>query len=199
MKGEWCYFKSYLSSELCAKIISDAQSQPEQDGLIGGGKERKTPDGHGYDNDYRRSKIRFINKGDQGNKFDYIFDILWKTGIQANDDFFQFNISRLNFIQFTEYKDTYRGEYKEHHDVFWINGDPVYHRKISAVIQLTDPTAYVGGDFVFGDGIPQIPTQDLKAQGTIVYFPSFLRHAVTPVTWGTRYSLVAWFEGKKWT
>lgn len=199
MKGEWCYWKSYVSPEICRKIILDVQDLPSQDGLIGGGKENKTPDGHGYDGNYRRSKVKFVNKGDYANRFDYIFDIFWKTVVPSNDDFFQFHISRLNFLQFTEYDASYQGEYKEHHDVFWINNDPVYHRKISATVQLSDPNSYDGGDFVFGDGVAQPPSEDARAQGTILYFPSFIRHAVTPVTRGTRYSIVAWFEGKKWT
>ena len=34
-----------------------------------------------------------------------------------------------------------------------------------------------------------------KNQGTIIVFPSFIRHRVNPVTKGIRYSLVNWFEG----
>jgi hypothetical protein len=32
MKGEWCYFKSYFSKEMCEKIISEVQVLPIQDG-----------------------------------------------------------------------------------------------------------------------------------------------------------------------
>ena len=35
-----------------------------------------------------------------------------------------------------------------------------------------------------------------KTKGTVIFFPSFLRHAVTPVTKGERKSLVLWVHGK---
>lgn len=192
MKGEWCYFKSYLNSDLCAKIIQDVQILPWQDGLIGNGK-----DGEILNDDYRRSKIKFVHAGDW--RFEYIFDIFWKTAISANNDFFMFNISRLNFVQFAEYDSSYKGEYKEHHDVFWLNDDDYYHRKLSCVMQLSDSNDYTGGDLQLTEAKFQPTAEDVRAQGTITYFPSFLRHQVTPVTWGKRYSLTAWFEGRKWT
>jgi PKHD-type hydroxylase len=194
MKGEWCYFKSYLSPQFCQNLINDALQIQEQKGAIGQGTEAQI----GVDESYRRSIVRFINKGEHNGRYDYIFDFLWKTGLLANDDFFHFNITRLNFVQFTEYKDTYKGEYKEHHDVFW-TADPVYHRKMSAVVQLSDPNTYEGGNFEIVEGCAKPPVEDVRAQGTILYMPSMFRHQVTPVTKGTRYSLVAWFEGKHWT
>lgn len=192
MKGEWCYFKSYLSKEVCNKIINDVQVLPTQDAQIGVGYDKTS-----IDTTVRRSKIRFINSGDW--RFEYIFDIFWKTAISANDDFFQFHISRLNFIQFSEYNSNVLAEYKPHHDVFWLNGDPVYHRKLSATIQLSDENSYKGGDFTILNVDSAPLAEDVRKQGTIFYFPSFMTHQVSPVTQGVRYSLTAWFEGKKWT
>ena len=34
-----------------------------------------------------------------------------------------------------------------------------------------------------------------RDKGAVVVFPSWVRHRVTPVTRGTRYSAVAWFNG----
>jgi PKHD-type hydroxylase len=34
--------------------------------------------------------------------------------------------------------------------------------------------------------------------GDALVFPSFLRHRVTPVSRGVRYSLVTWIEGPQW-
>jgi PKHD-type hydroxylase len=144
----------------------------------------------------RRTKIRFINAGDW--RFEYIFNIFWKTGISANDDFFQFNISRLTYLQFAEYNSNVQAEYKTHHDVFWMNNDPEYHRKLTAVVQLTDPLTYVGGDFQMFD-LAQNPNADeIKTQGTVIFLPSFIEHQANPVIKGTRYSLACWFDGPKW-
>lgn len=190
MKGEWCYFRSYLDKSTCEKIIKEAQVVPPQDALVGTGT------GEQIDTSVRKSLVRFLNAGDW--RFNYIFDLFWKTVISANKDFYDVHISKLDFIQFTEYSDQYKGEYKEHHDVFWMNGDPVYHRKLSAVIQLSDPSTYEGGDFILTEAVSPPPNNEVREQGTILYFPSMMRHKVTPVTRGKRYSLVAWFDGPKW-
>ena len=38
--------------------------------------------------------------------------------------------------------------------------------------------------------------EEIKPQGSMIVFPSFLHHCVAPVTSGTRYSLVIWCCGK---
>jgi PKHD-type hydroxylase len=79
-----------------------------------------------------------------------------------------------------------------------MNGDPEYHRKLTAVIQLTDPSTYDGGDFELYD-ITQYPDKtELREQGTVIFMPAFTPHAALPVTRGVRYSLACWFDGKKW-
>jgi len=40
--------------------------------------------------------------------------------------------------------------------------------------------------------------EEIKEQGSVVIFPSFTFHRVTPVTKGTRYSLVSWSVGNPW-
>ena len=40
------------------------------------------------------------------------------------------------------------------------------------------------------------PNVAMKEQGTLTAFPSYVLHEVTPLTKGTRYSLVAWIGGK---
>ncbi len=65
-------------------------------------------------------------------------------------------------------------------------------RKLSMSIQLSDPSAYEGGDLEFFNGrFVQAP----REQGNLIIFPSFVFHRVIPVTQGTRHSLVAWMNG----
>ena len=192
MNGEWCYFNGKFSPQFCKQVIDIGMTIPSQAAALGvNGLSARS------DNSYRRSDIRFIDKTDK--RFEFLFDALWKCAIEANDAWFNFHISKLDYIQFAEYTAAQQGEYKRHHDVFWINNDPKYHRKLSAVVQLSDPTDYEGGElqlFDLSNGAPD-PT-DLKRQGTALFFPSFVPHAVTPVTKGTRYSLAIWFDGPKW-
>ena len=65
-------------------------------------------------------------------------------------------------------------------------------RKLSCSIQLNDPTQYKGGELE----LEIEPGKNLLAkQGSILVFPSFLKHRVQPVTSGTRYAAVTWAYG----
>lgn len=190
MKGEWCYFKSYFSKQDCEKIIKDSSIIPYQDALIG------TNSSPSINFETRRSKIKFINSEDW--RFSNLFTDLWKMALRANNDFFNIHLSKLDFVQFAEYDSSYKGEYKAHHDVFWLNDDPFYHRKLTCVIQLSDPNDYEGGDFELIDTSTSPELEDMRQQGTVIFFPSFFMHRANPVLKGTRYSVTAWFEGPKW-
>ena len=191
MKGEWCYFKEYLNKADCEEIIENALTIEPQQAVLGAqGTELDV------NLDYRRSLVRFISKDDW--RFQKLFDILWKTAIQANHDYFNVHITKLDYIQFAEYDASYQGEYKDHHDVFWMNGDDFYHRKLSCVLQLSDPNTYEGGNLEFVDTVYFPDANDLRQQGTLTYFPSFFRHRATAVTRGVRYSIAACFDGPKW-
>ena len=68
-------------------------------------------------------------------------------------------------------------------------------RKLSLSVQLTPPEYYEGGEFEFPDDKEKFNVEDSKEQGTVIFFPSYMRHGVKPVTKGTRYSLVCWVKG----
>ena len=66
-------------------------------------------------------------------------------------------------------------------------------RKISMVVWLNED--FKGGDFQFHKS--HLKSNVIKPkQGSIIMFPSWVMHRVTPVTQGTRYSMVSWFVGK---
>lgn len=191
MKGEWCYFRKYLSKQDCEDIIQNALSIPSQQAVLGvAGTEVDV------NMNYRRSQVRFIEKGDW--RFQKLFDSLWKAAIEANNDFFNVHITKLDYLQFAEYDESYSGEYKDHHDVFWMNNDPYYHRKITCVVQLTDPDEYEGCNLEFVDTLHHPPANEIREQGTLTFFPSMFRHRATPIIRGKRYSIAAWFDGPKW-
>jgi len=73
-------------------------------------------------------------------------------------------------------------------------------RKLSVTINLSTANSYEGGLLKFDYG-PHSKTrfhlcEEIKEQGSMIIFPSFLHHQVTPITSGTRYSLVIWICGK---
>jgi PKHD-type hydroxylase len=189
MKGEWCYFNKHFSDSQCDEIIRLAHGVPLESAKMGAV-------GEITESLYRKSNVRFLQKTDT--RFTFLFDELWKLALRANDDWFDFHLSKLDYIQFSEYDSDYQGEYKKHHDVFYMNGDPKYHRKLTCVIQLSDPETYEGGDFETYDISSTLDPKDIRGRGTVMFIPSFTPHAVTPVTSGVRYSLVAWIDGPKW-
>lgn len=186
MKGEWCYFKSYFSPEYCDKLISQAKKLKFQDAFLGVYGESEVPN-------YRRSNIAWMYP----NEFPDFYTNLWKMADQANKEWFGFDIDGLEHVQFAEYNLENRGEYKKHHDVFWINNGPK-HRKLTAVIQLTDNEYYDGCDLKLYECNSHPNREEIRQQGTVIFFPSWLYHSVEPIISGTRYSAVAWFEGPKW-
>jgi len=73
-------------------------------------------------------------------------------------------------------------------------------RKLSVTVSLNDPNEYDGGNLKFDFG-PHQPDryhtcEEIRPRGSIIIFPSHIHHQVTPVTRGTRYSLVAWNLGR---
>jgi PKHD-type hydroxylase len=97
--------------------------------------------------------------------------------------------SIVDSIQYTEYPHG-NGHYDWHID---IGPASINHRKISIVVQLSDPEEYEGGELEIWSGAT--PVTIPKKKGNIVIFPSFLMHRVTPVTKGLRKSLVLWVGG----
>ena len=66
-------------------------------------------------------------------------------------------------------------------------------RKISVSVLLNDPAEYDGGDLEVSIGSDNKICA--RSKGAVILFPSYALHRVTPVTRGTRYSLVAWIVG----
>ena len=135
----------------------------------------------------RSSKICWVNES-------WVQELLWEYILEANKKTFHVDVINKSEIQFTEYRSDEGGKYDWHHDVNW-NAQEGLDRKLSISIQLSDKTDYLGGDFEFEE---INSSMDFKGIGTIIIFPSYLRHRVTKVTSGTRRSLVAWFYGPNW-
>lgn len=189
MKQEWCYFDKYFTKELCEKILTDSEDIPSRSGTIG------TIDGFVI-NEQRKSEVKFVNRDNE--KFSWLFDELWELAKIANDDYFNYDIDTLNYLQIAKYE--CGDKYDKHRDVIWFDTDK--HRKLSCTVQLSDPKSYVGGELTFHTLQKTYPDrkqkQEIRDQGTVIFFPSLIEHSIYPILADTRYSLTAWFEGPKW-
>lgn len=189
MRSWWQYWPGYLSETDCEKVIELAQQLPATVGQIGHGAGELVTD-----LSYRRSTIRWIPRADT--RFLTLFSRMELLFHEANASAFGFALSIFRDVQFTEYAATNNGTYAWHHDTTWAS-DSHYMRKLSMVIQLSNPADYTGGELQLAtEECGAVPDAEvLRQRGTVLVFPSFLRHCVTPVKSGIRYSLVTWYEG----
>ena len=142
--------------------------------------------GRGQSTEVRDSLVRFLYPGPITN---WIFQRLAQTSIQMNNDFFRFDLDGLfQGLQFTRYVAPH-GHYTWHTD----KGPEVGIRKLSFSLLLSDPNDYEGGDLelLIAENAQTVE----RKRGRLTFFPSWALHRVTPVTSGTRYSLVGWISG----
>ena len=124
-----------------------------------------------------------------------IFEVLYDKALLANHDSFGFLVDRVGEVQFATYISSKKSKYTWHMDTVWANNKE-YDRKLTVIVQLTDPSEYKGGLFEFKDYTwTEAERLKVSKKGTIIVFPSFMEHRVTEVTEGTRSSLVGWVEG----
>ncbi len=101
-----------------------------------------------------------------------------------------YSLSGQENTQLSRYKSTDEGHYDWHMDADAPQNG--IQRKLSISILLSDPSDFEGGELQFKGMEDQ---KILTKQGSIVVFPSFIEHKVTPVTKGVRYSAVTWVSG----
>jgi PKHD-type hydroxylase len=187
MKQLWQFWEAGINQDLIDEIDNLSLRFPDANAGLGF-------DGSTNNNDYRKSEIKWIDPNLGESKF--LVDTLWYFAKEANRAAFGFDIDYLPDIQYTKYSSLNEGKYDWHCDTFWAN-PTCYDRKISIVIQLTDSHEYEGGDFQIDPQYAQLPPDRVRKKGTVIVFPSFLSHRVTPVTKGVRKSLVSWIQGPK--
>ena len=200
LKYKYWHFESALEDNMVDKILSD-------------GKKKLSVEGHKAnisDNSkidiWRKSKVCWFN--DQ-----WLYDLLWPYLKEANTNAgwnFDFDVSES--IQFTKYGlnnfyDWHTDGGSDHNSIFNKDNTEVEMfygkvRKLSMTVNLNNSDEYEGGDFKINSG-PTIKGEDtvvnckeIKHKGSIIVFPSFIFHTVTPITKGERYSLVMWTLGK---
>jgi len=130
-------------------------------------------------------------------------DVIWQNAMQplgciartyievANQSAgWNFNLSGQEETQLSRYKSADEGFYDWHMDASTPKDGT--QRKLSCVILLNDSSEFEGGVLQFKGAEDQIL---LAERGSIIVFPSFIEHKVTPVTKGVRYTAVTWANG----
>lgn len=137
----------------------------------------------------RRSQINWMANEPNST---WVFEKLGHIASSLNAQFFQFDLTGFGeALQLTNYDQSENGMYGWHVD----GGGNGPSRKLSLVLQLTDPSQYEGGNLEIMTS--EHPQQIRKQRGLVAAFPSYVMHQVTPVTKGSRQSLVAWISGPR--
>jgi PKHD-type hydroxylase len=172
----YAFWEDFLSKDECDKIIKIAKNQKIIKGKV-----------FGNTKNVRKSNITWLYPNEE---LDWLFRKITDVVTNLNERFYKFDLYGIvEGLQFTNYKAP-GGKYDKHVDRGFNRGI----RKLSISIQLTDSKEYEGGELKLYEA--STPTVMNKKQGTLILFPSFILHEVTPVTKGERNSLVTWITGK---
>ena len=169
-----------FSPQQCQMIVDAGHQQKPEKALVGGGDKGQ------HDTKKRVTTISWI----PFDKLPQMYKAVDNQLSLVNLNHFGFENLRITEpAQFTEYP---KGGFYDWHMDLDVNGThepPV--RKISMTCLLSDPSTFTGGDLEF---MEKNKMPSLK-QGQAIFFASFIRHRVAPVTKGIRRSLVMWFGG----
>lgn len=187
MLGEWCYFKSYFSKEYCNLLLETAKCYNDDfySGNMG-------VTGEVSNLEFRNVMCMNLDRS----IFSYFYKELWHLQTIANKQWFNFLVDETEVIQLLEYDSKVGAKYEKHQDTFWITPNQK-HRKLTAVVQLSDSDSYSGGDLTLFNCAEYPNSEDIRQQGTVIFFPSFIFHKANKVTSGIRHSAVSWFLGPK--
>lgn len=172
----------WWSPEQVEKVKDLGASFAPQKGTIFGG------DG---DDPRRSCEVRWVRISEETK---WLYDQIGAIVCHLNGKFFGFDLTGFeDGLQYTVYHHRPGDPISDHYDFHKdMGGVGTMCRKLSFVLQLSDPLEYDGGDLV----VESLTTELVpKGLGKSIVFPSWARHKVTPVTRGVRRSLVAWAVG----
>ena len=180
---QYYWYKDGLSAEELTKFNNLILGLGYTSATILGDPEKSTKE-------VRSSKIKWIP---HTKEWDWLYHKFQEMITEANDELWKFDIHDvIENIQYTEYHATDDGHYDWHQD---IGPGEASLRKISLTVQLTEDSAYEGGDLeIWNGGSNHDKTP--RGSGIVIIFPSYMMHRVTPVTRGIRRSLVLWVGGE---
>ena len=171
-----------FSPKQCQMIIEAGRAEPRHNATVGAAKEK----GGIVDTETRTSHISWIPFSKMPEMYKDIEKIMKAT----NGNHFGFDGMQITELaQYTEYPSGGFYDWHMDSDVNFAHEPPV--RKISMTCLLSHESEFEGGEL-------EMEKEENKVklvQGQAVFFASFIKHRVAPITQGVRKSLVMWFGG----
>lgn len=180
--SNYYYYRNLFTDFELKKIIAICKKLPTLEASVGDGA---------IDTNVRTSYVSWVTVN---NETLWLYQKITDCIHYVNDSFFQYDLTRVEKFQFTHYYGEGNNFYAPHLDCGFGECLPD-NRKLSFVLQLSDPEDYEGGELRLHQS--RNPESVLKEKGLITFFPSHTLHECTPVTSGTRYTLVGWIHGPK--
>ncbi len=171
---------STFTPDECRRIIAAALDGTFRNAALVGGA---------HADNTRRSRIFWLD--DEGDSA-WTFRRLLGTFADANRRHFDFALEEFAERMQVAWYGAEPGGFFDWHVDFG-DGPTARRRKLTIVVQLSEPGSYDGGALeTNADGNIR---QASRALGSALMFPSFVLHRVAPVTRGERYSLTLWSHG----
>ena len=189
LKNNYYYFKNAIPHKLCDEIIATAKNKIDHTGLVSNMAEKIITKKTMKDlNKMRKSNIVWL---DETWIYKETQPFIHLANQQAG---WNFDWDWTEPCQFTKYK---KGQfYGWHSDSSFPNKNNRI-RKLSVSILLSNPKDFKGGELEFNFvGSKTKKCKELNSKGSMVIFPSFMKHRVKPVIQGERNSLVMWNTGR---
>ncbi len=182
-------WKQEFNNEFCDLIRNSIDENAWTDAMIGGNKDN--PTGR-VDKNIRSVMHQPLKIGNYKDMQDFPYCLIADRIIKANNEIWRLDLTGFNMFLDKPNILRYKAEEQGHYDWHFDYGKEYSNRKISFSLQLSDPSEYDGGHLEIA-GIN--PDEATRKKGTLIMFPSYVRHRVTPVTRGTRYCVVGWVHG----
>ena len=182
-------WKKEFNDEFINAVRNSIEEDKWTDASVGGNPNKP---GGTVDKKIRSVMHQKLKMGNYKDLQDFPHCIMADKIIRANSEIWRLDVDGFNMAldppNILRYKADENGHYDWHLDY----GAAFSNRKISFSIQLSDSSEYEGGNLEIM-GVPF--DAKTRERGTIIMFPSYVRHRVTPVTKGTRYCIVGWVHG----
>lgn len=169
-----------LSPDQCDHLIGLVQASDLREARVVGGADAPQ---------IRRAEVAWL---DDIPAASWVMDRMVRLVADANRDSFNFDLTEFGESpQVARYGAERAGHFDWHSDIG--AGTWAAQRKLTIVVQLSDPAGYDGGELQVWPDSTVIAAPRTRGQAAI--FPSHVLHRVTPVTHGTRWSLTLWAHG----
>ncbi len=169
-----------FSAADCDRIVALADAAPARDAGLTRAQR---------DHNLRRADLVWL---DEVAGAEWVMDRIVGIVRDANRAAFDFALTEFaESPQVARYGAEREGHFDWHADIG--EGPVAARRKLTMVVQLSEPGDYAGGALEIMPGARVIEAP--RARGGATLFPAFALHRVTPVTDGARRSLTIWAHG----